>query len=177
MKIVGGLGLALLVCLSACGQEKDDIRLQEISCPAVAVPAFDRDLVQWQGDGHDLTNLAYRVRIADAAGSCTRKNRDNNLYATITVTLAATRGPALVGRAIAAEYFVAVLRNGVIIDKQNYQMSGEFAPNTDQLSLLGKPVTMTLPISENFDGSQYTIATGMQLTQAQLDDNQASARR
>jgi len=177
MKIVGGLGLLLVASLAACGQEADDIRLQEITCPAVAVPPYGRDLVQWQGQDHDLTNLAYRVRIGDAEGSCTRPNRGNSLATTLTVTLAATRGPALAGRGITADYFVAVLRRDQIIDKQVYSLSGEFPPNTDELTLTGKPVTMTLPISDRLDGADYTIETGMQLTQAQIDDNLASSRR
>jgi len=177
MRIVGGLGLLLVATLAACGQEPDDIRLQEITCPTVAVPDYGRDLVQWQGNGHDLTNLAYRVRIADAEGNCTRKNRDNNLYTTLTVTLDATRGPALDGREITADYFVAVMRGASIIDKQIYELSGEFPPNTDELTLTGKPVNMTLPISRQLDGGDYTVEVGMQLSQAQLDDNFASSRR
>ena len=177
MKIVGGWVLLLVSSLAACGQEPDDIRLQEIKCPAVAVPAYGRDLVQWESSGHDLTNLVYRVRIADAEGTCTRKNRDYNLYSSLTVTLNATRGPALVGRDITADYFVALMRGDEIFDKQIYSVSGEFPPNTDELVLTGQPIKMTFPISSRVDGSDYTIAVGMQLTQAQIDDNKASSLR
>ena len=178
MKFVGG-GCALLaiLSLSACGQEADDIRLQQMSCPMVAVPDYSRDLVQWQGEGHDLTNLAYHVRIADAAGKCTRKPDNDNLYATFTVSLDATRGPALSGRDIAVSYFVAVMRGSDIIDKQIYPVAATFAPNTDTLSITGKPISMTLPLSTSVSGSDYTIEIGMQLTQAQIDDNQSAARR
>jgi len=177
MKIVGGLGLFAVALLAGCGQEADDIRLQEITCPAVAVPAYGRDLVQWQGDGHDLTNLAYRVRIADAEGSCTQSNRTLNLSTRILVILQATRGPALAGRTITADYFVAVMRQGRIIDKQDYELTGVFPPNTDQLTLPGQPVKMNLPISQQIDGSAYTIEVGMQLTPDQLSDNVTSSRR
>jgi len=177
MKLSGGFCLLLVLALAACGQEADDIRLAQMTCPSVAVPAYSRDLVQWQGDGHDLTNLAYRLRLSDAQGQCTRKQDNDNLYTSLTVTLNATRGPALAGRAISADYFVAVMRGNDILDKQTYTLSGVFPPNTEQLTLTGMPVTMTLPLSTQVTGGDYTIATGLQLTQAQIDDNRTAQRR
>lgn len=177
MRIAALSALAGVMVLAACGQEKDDIRLQEISCPNVAVPPYGRALVQWQGGGHDVTNLAYRVSIADATGSCTRVEGRPVLTARITVSLAAVRGPALKGRSISVPYFVAVVHKGTIIDKQDYVASGVFPDNTESMTLTGQPVSMTLPILGPFDGSSYTIETGMQLTQEQLDENRAAGRQ
>jgi hypothetical protein len=177
MKIEAGLGLLLVASLAACGQEKDDIRLQEVACPSVAVPAYGGELVQWAGQGHDLSNLAYRIKVSDAEGSCTRKSNNNNLFTKIAVTIDATRGPAMQGRDIAAQYFVAVVRQGQIIDEQTYAVAGSFAPNTDHLTIPNKPVTMTLPISSTLAGSDYSIEVFMQLTQAQIDENRALSQQ
>ena len=177
MKIAGWVGLAVLLGLAGCGQEKDDIRLQEVACPQLAVPPFARDLVVWDGAGHDLTNLQYRVRVADVTGSCTRKENDSHLYVSAAVRLDALRGPAFAGSGLTARYFVALLRNGQIIQKNEFEIGGNFAPNDDHLSLQDKPVVSTLPISERLTGDDYSLLVGMQLTQAQLDENRAAGRR
>jgi hypothetical protein len=177
MKIAGWVGLALVLGLAGCGQEKDDVRLEQMSCPTVAVAPYARDLVQWRGDGRDLTDLDYRLRVLDVQGSCTRKPSDDNLYVTATVSLDATRGPALAGDGVDATYFVALLRKGEIIQKTTFDLSGKFQPNDDHVTMVDKPMETKLPLSESLAGSDYSLLVGLQLSQTQLDENRAASRR
>ena len=176
--IPGAALLAILaVGISGCGSDSDDLRLGNLSCPAVTVAPFTGDQVKWDGNGRDLTNLVSRTHLADATGTCSRSPGDPAVTTSLTVKLDLLRGPAATSRTIDATYFVAVIRRGQVIDREYYPLSGTFESNSSSLHLEGKPVVSKLPLSDLYKGSDYAIETGLQLSPAELADNQSAQRR
>jgi hypothetical protein len=167
-----GAGLGLGFGLTGCSSSEQF----PPACPSVAILADAGDLTRYSGRGQDLTDLVLDGRITGVSGEC--KRGDNNvLDTTIKVSLDITRGPAAHGGAAEFAYFVAVTRNGVILDKQVYPLRAEFPTNTDRLRLSSDEVQLLLPIPKGLSGAAYTVLVGFQLDQAELDLNRRRGPR
>jgi len=158
----------LLAMLAGCGAPLTSTFPPE--CPRAGVLADAADLTRYRSagqqagaTGRDLTDMVLDGQITGVSGDCTRASR-RELDVSVAVSMRLTRGPAARGPVGTVPFFVAVTRNGQVLDKQIYHVAPDFAANSDTVRLTSDPVTLTLPISVEKTGSAYNLVVGFQLS-------------
>src|SRR3990172_2509615 len=94
-------GLALALGLAACSKGPPPP-----PCPAVVPVADAAQMVRFNGDGHDLTDVVFEARIQGYALTC--EYDDDVIDGQMTLSLLAVRGPSDQERIARVGYFVAV---------------------------------------------------------------------
>ena len=147
------------------------------ACPHAGILADAADLTRYRAGagGHDLTDMVLDGRITGVSGVCSRNGRDTDV--TVAVSMQLARGPAAGARATEVPFFVAVSRNGEVLDKQIYRVVPGFASNADRTRLTTDPVTLTLPTRPSQPGSSFDVVVGFQLTPDQVAFNRRRGPR
>jgi hypothetical protein len=169
--------LMTTAALSACSSPKDVQTSFAPRCPRAQILADAADLTRYRtATSHDLTDMVLDGRITGVEGKCERGD-DGQLNTTVRAGVTLTRGPAAQGRDAMAPMFVAVVRNGEVLDKAIYRLDAAFPSNTDRLQLVSNDVTMTLPVGPKVTGPDYSVYVGFQLTQDELAANRKRGPR
>ncbi len=163
---------ALLVPLSACGPGRNEFAP---TCPvARLVPAL-ADITRYAGNGagstHDVTDLILQARVVKVDGVCSPSDEKTTLAATVQVSIAIQRGPAMRGREADVPVFVAVAEGESVRDKQVFPVHVVFPANVDRLTMTSPPIDMGLPVNQSVSGAAYRIITGFQLSPDELAVN------
>lgn len=149
------------------------------ACPEVAIDRDLRSLTHYRpgrtSETEDLSDLVLDARIASFSGSCSPGD-EGQLATTIAVTVELTRGPAARGHTESLPLFLAVVRGDAILDKQVYPLLASFPPNTDRVRLTSSPITLSLPVGPDKNGSVYQVWIGFQLTPQELALNRERER-
>jgi hypothetical protein len=149
------------------------------ACPEVAIDRDLRDLTHYRpgrtGEAGDLSDLVLDARIASFSGSCAAGD-EGQLTTTLAVTVELTRGPAARSHIESLPLFLAVARGDAILDKQVYPLQPSFPPNTDRVRLTSSPITLSLPVGRDRNGSVYQVWIGFQLTPQELALNRERER-
>jgi hypothetical protein len=173
------LSLALLVgaplVLSGCSDFGKKVEFAPV-CPKLALLKDGADLTRFSPRGHDVTDLVLDGRLVAVPADCTPGSR-GHVAASLRVTMSLTRGPAAQGREMDVPYFVAVMHDGRIVDKQDYLAHASFPPNVNQITLTGDPVELSIPANETHPASAYQIYVSFQLTPDELAVNRARGQR
>ncbi len=166
-----GLGavLALAVSLGACTPDPDE---QAPQCPLAFLRPDAATLARYDGRGTDLTNLVLSGRLLDIKGACKGLLGHKNLTAHTHVEMVLTRGPAAQGRSVDVPYNVAIVKNGVVLQKQELVQHVTFPPNVDTVQVTGDDVNLAFPTDRGLTGPNYTIYFVFNLTPEELAANQ-----
>lgn len=140
------------------------------TCPHLALLKDAADMTRFDARGHDVTDVVLDGRLTAVPATCTWGAR-GMVNASLNVTMSVGRGPAATGRDADVPYFVAVSRNGQVVDKQIYTLHAVFPPNLERVTLTSDPVNMVFPDTNAAPASSYQIFVGFQLTPAELDYN------
>jgi len=164
------VGLGVLAGCSSSGEKFAP------ACPHVAILADAGDLTRFNGRGQDVTDMVLDGRITGVGGDCERGDA-GILVTNIAVALEITRGPAAQGSTADFGYFIAVSRNGTILDKKVYSEHAEFPSNVNRLKLTGDKVELRMPITPTMSGAAYNVLVGFQLTPDELALNRKRGPR
>jgi hypothetical protein len=178
-KLFPPLSLALLLAaplaLSGCGSLGQTEQFAPV-CPRLALLKDGADLTRFSPRGHDVTDLVLDGRLVAVPANC-EPGRRGQVAASLRVTMNLTRGPAAQGRSMDVPYFVAVMHDGRIIDKQDYVARASFPENVNQITLTSDPVEMSLPADAAHPASVYQIFVSFQLTPEELATNRGRGQR
>lgn len=167
--------LGACAALAGCGGVVSDIFPP--ACPHAGILADAADLTRYRHgtSGHDLTDMVLDGRITGVAGTCSRNGRLVDV--TVAVSMQLSRGPAAGRGRAEVPFFVAVTRNGDVLDKQIYRVIPGFAPNADSTRLTSDPVILTLPTSSSQPSSGFDVVVGFQLTPEEVAFNRRRGPR
>lgn len=169
---------ALLLALLAAGCSSGSGMEGKIApaCPGLAIVKDAADLTRFNGRGEDITDLVLDARVVAVPATCKPGGR-GIVEAEVKVTVEVARGPAAPSRRLTLPYFVAVTDpTGRLLDKQEYNLAGEFPANVDRLTVSGQPITLNLPITADRPSSSYRIFVGLALTPTDVAYNRRHTR-
>ena len=172
-RVPSALASAVLTALSACSSGGKFAP----ACPTFAILADAADLTRYNGRGQDLTDLVLDGRITGGSVQCKEGDDPGSVDTTVTISLDVTRGPAAQGRTADLSYFVAVARNGEILNKKVYPLRANFPGNTDRLRLAGDEIQLLLPIPKGLSAAAFTVLIGFQLDETELQLNRTRSPR
>ncbi len=167
--------LGLPLALSGCGSFGKTEQFAPV-CPKLALLKDGADLTRFSPRGHDVTDLVLDGRLVAVPAECEPGSR-GHVAASLRVTMSLARGPAAQGRDMDVAYFVAVARDGHIVDKQDYVIRASFPPNVNQITVTGDPVAMSFPADAAHPASAYQIFVSFQLTPDELAMNRGRGPR
>ncbi len=164
---------AFLLAVSGCGPGRNEFAP---ACPVARLVPTLADLSRYAADdpapgrapSHDVTALILEARVVKVDGSCAASDSATTLAATVQVSVAVQRGPAMRGREAEMPVFVAVADGGTVRDKQVFPVHVVFPPNVDRLTITSPPIDMSLPVTPDVGGSAYRIIAGFQLSPDEL---------
>lgn len=151
-------------------------------CPSVSVLGDASRITKFvDGPGRDLIDVRYEAQIADAAGSCTydvdKDTRAGKLDVEMTVVMDLSRGPADREGQAQINYFVALLgKDQAILNKQHFNATVAFPPNTSKLAWQDEPVYLSIPLAAGQTGRDFQIFVGYDLTQEEVRFNRKQTR-
>lgn len=148
-------------------------------CPIVEVLPDTRSITYFEGDAPAPNAMTARAAIKEIRGGC--EYQDNAVVVDIDMIMEGTitdkaryEGRKDLEAFMTFPYFIAVMDpDGNMVDKKIMATAMRFKPNDNNLDHAEK-ITQTITLSDIGLGSHYTIATGFQLTRAQLDYNRGS---
>ncbi len=156
--------LALPLLALGCSQ---DIRYAP-SCPQMAILSDGADLIRFNGPGRDLTDRVLEARIQRVDASC-EPGRRSTVVAHIKVWFDITRGPASKTRNAQVPYFIAVTRDGQVVDHRAYTVNAAFGANVDLARVGGDDLDLTFPARQGQGAENYKIYVSLQLTPEELE--------
>lgn len=163
-----------LLSLTACQDEQSAFAP---ACPHVQILSEAADFYDYDGKGLDVGDLVARASMAGLSGSCTAgpngPKHQKTVRTSLSIAVDVVRGPAKPDEKIVLPYFVAVMRDGHIVDKKVFEVAADFAPNTTTSHLRAPVRYIDLPASDSIQETNYSMAVGFQLNHSQLGYNRA----
>ena len=166
----------VLLTLAACSSTEQPARLV---CPPTAVPPESAQLVAFQGDGRDLTDVRFDLQVNDVALTCELERDDGRrtLEAELGVRFTAEKGPANREGEAAGRYYVAVTGpDGELLSRQSFDLRVELPGNQTRVAT-EQFLSPTIPLADGAATDAYTIYVGLELTPDQLRFNRANLDR
>lgn len=142
-------------------------------CPKVLIEKDTASLTSFGNNlGRDITDQEFIVALESYDGSCTYSKKRNNVDVTINPEFLVELGAASTSNAVTTKYFTAIPEffpnpNG----KFTHDVSFKFPEGITKTKFRGEPVTISIPLKDGKDGTDYDIYIGMQLTKDQLEYN------
>ena len=168
----GAVLLAAVAALGACSSSKE-----QFACPAAGIVSELAQLTRYRaGDGRDLSDVLYTVRVAEVSRSCKFDRAGANVD--LRVALVAERGPAAApNEAADFEYFVAVA-NGEdqVIAKEVFRSRLEFA-GRNRAGVAEEQRVQRVPLSSEPQSIPSRIIVGLQLSAEELADKRRAPLR
>ncbi|QDH16291.1 hypothetical protein [Swingsia samuiensis] len=165
--------LLALSTLAGCGES--DPQLFAPACPATDVPAATADQFVYNNQSLDVGSLISHAQLTAIAGDCERGPQSSDDQQTtrtrISLAMNLTRGPAAKDNIITVPYFVAIMRDGKIIDKKIFKDTFALPANVSTQSVRTELRLIDLPASQNLQENPYTLEIGYQLTPDELTYN------
>ncbi|WP_339862019.1 hypothetical protein [Thalassospira alkalitolerans] len=172
LRRVCALGMLSLVgVLAACSSNPFEEKPIP-ACPRAFLPNDTAKLVQFRGDGKDLTDVILEAEFDGYLGDCGYDLDDKVLNVIISPVIRAELGPAAQGRAAKLQYFVALKDpTGEFIQKSVFDVSMAFPNNLNLARYRDEQVTLNVSLDDLWAGPDYEIYLGFQLSADQLDYN------
>jgi len=160
--------LALAVLLAACAG--DDA---PPPCPE-PVPLRDAArLVDFRGEGRDLTDTRHEVRIENTALACevVEDDGERTVEAEMRILFAAEKGPASESDTVRFGYFVAIAdKDRNILRRREFPLSLSLPGNQTRIRAV-ETISPTIPLRDGESGADYRVYVGFVLTPEQLEYN------
>lgn len=147
-------------------------------CPRVAVLSDGESLTRFQpGEGRDILDIVFHAQIGDVVATCTYsklKDDQRQVAVQLAPVFILSRGAANPDGQVAFSYFVGVVRDGVILNKQAFDITTAFVGNRSRMVLPddAPPIVVDVPLPYKGAEYEYQILVSFQLTQAELNYNQ-----
>lgn len=158
--------------LAACQDEQSAFAP---ACPHVDIIGEAADYYSYDGKGLDLGDLVSHATITGMTGACAAgpmaSHHRKTVRTNVTIAMTVERGPAAKGETLTLPYFIAVVRDGKILNKKIFNVDVTFAPNTTVTSVRSPVRVIDLPASNSIEDTDYHMAVGFQLNHAQLEYN------
>lgn len=145
-------------------------------CPELSLLRDAADISRFKAGGRDLTDMIMDARITAVPAVCSRGEKSTT-KAQLNVAMRVARGPAARGQTLEIPYFIAVTRDGDVLDEQDFRVAAVFPPNTDSVALSGQDVTLNLPVTPQLSAAAYKIYVGFRLTPEELAINRQRSVR
>lgn len=173
-----GMGLVLLpLGLAGCGPSMSDNHFAP-PCPGISILSDAGDLTRYAPGGKDLTEVVMKLRVTGAGGKCEPGPKKDLTKVTVQVDLTALRGPAAgsmgESRPGDVSYFLAVLKDGQILDKSVTRVAFEFPAGSPGVQISPEPQVLLLPTPEGVTAANYRLAVGLQMTPEELARTRAA---
>lgn len=141
-------------------------------CPSAYLPKDTAKLVQFNGAGKDLTDVVVEAEFTGYLGDCGYDLDEKTLDVIISPIITAELGPAAQSRVAALKYFVALRDpNGNFVQKSVFDVTMPFADNLNMARFRDEQVTLSVPLDDVWNGPNYEIYLGFQLSAEQLEYN------
>jgi hypothetical protein len=160
------LVLPLAACDTVSGVFGGDDDGPDLRCPRILPVVDAQEMTRFSGQGRDLTDVAFRARLADVNAECEVDEEEIELA--LQVIVAASRGPANESGTASFDYFVAVATaDERILARDAYSVAIPFEGNRTNVGLL-EDVDVTIPLAEGETGREYRVYVGLSLTADEL---------
>jgi hypothetical protein len=146
-------------------------------CPYVKVLYDAGRYVELKDNKEALANVGWTGEIEGIRSTCQYKsNEPIRVQAAIQFGLG--RGPQAQGSSKDYRYWVAVTsRNSAVIDKQYFDIVGEFKPGQDRISVVDTLKGITIPrANPTVNGSNFEILIGFDVTPEMAEFNRLGKR-
>ena len=155
--LVAAVLAALLV--AACAGDDEDPGL---FCPGVAVVQDAGQIIHFQGEGRDLTDVVYQADIGAAIVEC--EFDDEMIEAELAVRVRVGRGPAAEKPRAQFTYFVAIADSSRrIVAREEFGVDMALPENKTLLEKIDQ-VDYQLPVRPGETGREYRIFLGFVLS-------------
>ena len=162
-RLVAG-GLALAVILAACSEDGPPP-----PCPAIVPVADASQLVRFNGQGRDLTDVNFEAKIENYQLTC--EYDDNVIESQMLLQILAVRGPADRDRVANLKYFVAIAtRDQKIGAREEFDLSVPFEGNRTRV-IASEELSPRIPLKAGENGDNYLIYIGLSVTPEELQYN------
>lgn len=163
--------LALTGC-SIFGDDEEDVPVYIAKpCPAVGILQDSEKITLFRGASQDAGDVVLRAEIRKAVIKCEYDEDDSVISADVGFDGAAITGPAASGTVQTLPGFLAIIRQGKIIDKQAYDIPVEFSDGASRVRFIKTIEGTKLPWSGRLNGAAYELMVGFQVTPEQLAYN------
>jgi hypothetical protein len=157
-------GLVLAVALAACSEDGPPP-----PCPAIVPVADAAQLVRFNGQGRDLTDVNFEAKIENYQLTC--EYSDNVIEAQMLLQILAVRGPADRDRVANLKYFVAIAtRDQQIGAREEFELSVPFEGNRTRV-IASEELSPRIPLKAGENGDNYLIYIGLSVTPEELQYN------
>ncbi len=146
------------------------------ACPSLALLPDGADLIRFDGHGKDATNLVLAAHLVAVPAICSKRGA-TSVKAQLHVTATVTTGPAAHGTIADLPYFIAVLKNNQVVDRQAFTLPVRLSPAGQPSLVQGKIITLDLPETAADSAAGYAIYVSFQLSRDELAFNRAQHTR
>jgi hypothetical protein len=148
---------ALLV--AGCSSDEDEVRLY---CPGVIVVKDAGQIVNFKGEGRDLTDVIYQADIGAAIVGC--EFDEETIEAELAVRVRVGRGPAGEEPRAGFTYFVAIADAGrTIVAREEFDVDMALPENKTLIEKIDQ-VDYQLPVRPGESGREYMVFVGFVLS-------------
>jgi hypothetical protein len=162
-RLVAG-SFVLAVVLAACSAPPPPP-----PCPTIVPVADAAQLVRFNGNGRDLTDVLFEAKIENYSLTCDYD--DGVVESKMILRVLAVRGPADTDRMAKFSYFVAIAtRDQKIGAREEFDLAVPFEGNRTRV-LATEELTPKIPLQAGEDGSNYLIYVGLSITPEELQYN------
>ena len=159
--------LPALACavLAACAGDDE----KPPPCPDVVNVTGATNLVRFNENGRDLTDIVFEAQLRNTALICAYE--DNVIEADMRVSIEAMRGPANPERMARFAYFVAIAtRDREILAREEFPLEIPFPGNQTRIAAI-EEISQRIPLKRDEDGNDYVIYVGLALRPGELQYN------
>ena len=170
---LGAMGLRRAGCLpalacallAACAGEE----AAPLPCPQVVGVTGATNLVRFNENGRDLTDIVFEAQLRNTALICAYD--DSVLEADLRVSIEAMRGPANAERLAKFAYFVAIAtRDREILAREEFPLEVPFPGNQTRIAAVEES-SQRIPLRPDESGNDYVIYVGLALKPSELQYN------
>lgn len=164
-------GLLAAGCAWWSGEARETVKKR--GCPTAGILTDAAQLTEYAGPGRDITDVAYRWELIDAAARCTYDGNVVNVEYGFSVE--AALGPAATQARRTVPVFIALTTaDERIVEKRVIDVTAEFRNGERRVTYAKTFDDIAFDVGEG-DGRFYTIIIGFQLTPEQLEENRRRA--
>ena len=146
-------------------------------CPYVKVLYDAARYVELKNAEEKSEAVGWTGEIQGVRSACAYKGVEP-IHLMIAVDFGLGRGPQAVGHSKQYRYWVAVTaRNTVVLDKQYFDVVGEFKPGEDRINVSDRLQNITIPRADaKVSGSNFEVLVGFDVTPEMADFNRLGKR-